>query len=98
MTIENFSIDVSGTVLADLSRRLDSTRWPDERRPLLLGENVMTVGGTVITAGGRGRRSTTCPTIGSRSTTCAFWKRPPNRGKSLPEGGPPASSKSIVRR
>jgi hypothetical protein len=30
MTIENFTIDVSDAVLADLARRLDATRWPDE--------------------------------------------------------------------
>ncbi len=30
MTIENFMINVSDSALADLSRRLDVTRWPDE--------------------------------------------------------------------
>ena len=30
MTIENFMINVSNSALADLSRRLDVTRWPDE--------------------------------------------------------------------
>jgi pimeloyl-ACP methyl ester carboxylesterase len=30
MTIENFTINVSDSALADLSRRLDVTRWPDE--------------------------------------------------------------------
>ena len=30
MTIEKFSINVSEALLADLSRRLDATRWPDE--------------------------------------------------------------------
>ena len=30
MTIEKFTIRVSDAVLADLRRRLDSTRWPDE--------------------------------------------------------------------
>jgi len=30
MAIEKFTINVSDAVLADLSRRLDSTRWPDE--------------------------------------------------------------------
>ncbi|MBV9739837.1 MAG: epoxide hydrolase [Hyphomicrobiales bacterium] len=30
MTIENFTIDLPEAVLADLSRRIDATRWPDE--------------------------------------------------------------------
>ena len=30
MTIENFTINVSDPVLADLSRRLEATRWPDQ--------------------------------------------------------------------
>ena len=30
MTIENFKIDLPEAVLADLSRRIDATRWPDE--------------------------------------------------------------------
>ena len=30
MPIEKFAINVSDAVLADLSRRLDATRWPDE--------------------------------------------------------------------
>jgi len=30
MAIEEFTINVSDAVLADLRRRLDTTRWPDE--------------------------------------------------------------------
>ena len=30
MAIEKFNINISDSLLADLSRRLDATRWPDE--------------------------------------------------------------------
>jgi microsomal epoxide hydrolase len=30
MAIEKFTINISDSLLADLSRRLDATRWPDE--------------------------------------------------------------------
>jgi hypothetical protein len=30
MAIEEFTINVPDTVLVDLARRLDATRWPDE--------------------------------------------------------------------
>jgi hypothetical protein len=74
--IRPFRIEVSEEDLADLKRRLASTRWPDELPgvgwsrgiPLATSASSPIIGVRASTGEPRRRRSTSCPSSGRRST------------------------------
>ena len=64
MAIEKFTINISDSLLADLSRRLDATRWPDELEnggwelgsSLGYMKSLADYGGTAISGGAKRQR------------------------------------------